>query len=144
MKMPNKKSAIIRIVIGIILAIVGLSLQLIIKSEEIISRTLSLTFALGCGLIGGGLGALYKIKSIENVPGQLKQIEIEYKDERNEFIRNKANAKAGDISNWFVIILAYICVIMGYPNWLIFFMVGIFCIKYILGVLLMNKYNKEF
>ncbi|WP_195938096.1 hypothetical protein [Romboutsia sp. 1001713B170131_170501_G6] len=132
------------LILGVVLAIVGLLASIFVDKGDIISRLFGLVFALGFGLIGGGLGSLYKIKRIEKIPGKSKQIEIEYKDERNELIRDKANAKAGDISNWFVLLIAYICIIMGYPTWLVFLILGVFLLKYILWILLINKYNKEF
>ncbi len=110
---------------------------------ELISRLFGLIFALGCGLIGGGIGGFCQIKRIEKIPGKFKQMEIEYNDERNTLIRYKANAKAGDISNWFVILIAYICIIMDYSTWLVFLLLGVFLMKYILWILLINKYNKE-
>lgn len=142
--MLSKKRSFIMLILGVVLAIVGLLASIFVDKGEIISRLFGLVFALGFGLIGGGLGSLYKIKRIEKIPGKSKQMEIEYKDERNELIRDKANAKAGDISNWFVLLIAYICIIMGYPTWLVFLILGVFLLKYILWILLINKYNKEF
>ncbi|MGG7179054.1 hypothetical protein ACQPU1_15840 [Clostridium paraputrificum] len=142
--MLNKKKTLISFIIaGIILAVVGLSLAFFIKSGEVMSRMSNLISALGFGLVGAGLGGLHKIRRIEKVPGKSKQIEIEYKDERNELIRDKANAKAGDISNWLVLLIAYICIMMGYPTWLVLLILGVFLLKYILWILLINKYNKE-
>lgn len=70
-------------------------------------------------------------------------MEIEYKAERNALIKHEANAKADDISNLFVLLIAYICIIMGYPTWLIFLILGVFLLKYILWILLINIYYKE-
>lgn len=141
--MLNKKKNIILVVIGIVLAIVGLICTINVESGGITSRVSTLISSLGFGLIGGGLGSLHKIKRIEKIPGKSKQIEIEYNDERNELIRDKANAKAGDITNWFVLLIAYICIIMGYPNWLIFLVLGVFLLKYILWIVLIRKYNEK-
>lgn len=140
--MSNKKSSILIIISGVGLAVIGLLSSIFIDKGDIISRLSGLVFALGFGFIGGGLGSLYKINRIEKIPGKSKQMEIEYKDERNELIRDKANAKAGEISNWFVLLIAYICIVMGYPTWLIFLVLGVFILKYILWIVLINKYNK--
>lgn len=140
--MSNKKSSILIIISGVGLAVIGLLASIFIDKGDIISRLSGLVFALGFGFIGGGLGSLYKINRIEKIPGKSKQMEIEYKDERNELIRDKANAKAGEISNWFVLLIAYICIVMGYPTWLIFLVLGVFILKYILWIVLINKYNK--
>lgn len=145
--MLNKKRSLIFILSGIVLAVIGLLASIFIDKGDIISRATSLVFALGFGFIGGGLGNLYKINRIEKTPGKFKQIEIEFKDERNELIRDKANAKAGDISNWLVLLVAYICIIMGYPLWLVFLLLGVFLSKSIIWsiiwIILINKYNKE-
>ena len=142
--MLNKKKHLIGVTLtGVILLIVGLSASIFLDKRELISRLFGLIFALGCGLIGGGIGGFCQIKRIEKIPGKFKQMEIEYNDERNTLIRYKANAKAGDISNWFVIIIAYICIIMDYSTWLVFLLLGVFLMKYILWILLINKYNKE-
>lgn len=142
--MLNKKKRLIGVTLtGVILLIVGLSASIFLDKGEVISRLFGLIFTLGCGLIGGGIGGFCKIKRIEKIPGKFKQMEIEYNDERNKLIRDKANAKAGDISNWFVILIAYICIIMDYPTWLVFLVLGVFLMKYILWILLINKYNKE-
>lgn len=142
--MLNKKKHLIGVTLtGVILLIVGLSASIFLDKGELISRLFGLIFALGCGLIGGGIGGFCQIKRIEKIPGKFKQMEIEYNDERNTLIRYKANAKAGDISNWFVILIAYICIIMDYSTWLVFLLLGVFLMKYILWILLINKYNKE-
>ncbi|SHH69259.1 hypothetical protein SAMN02745196_01058 [Clostridium collagenovorans DSM 3089] len=142
--MPNKKNTSIIILLGVALSIIGLLLTIFVNAGDVFSRLSTLIFALGFGLIGGGLGNLYKIRNIEKIPGKSKQMEIDYKDERNELIRNIAKSKAGDITNWFVILIAYICIIMGYPLWLIFFVLGVFLLKYIIEIMLIIKYNKEF
>ena len=143
--MINKKKYLSLLIIsGLIISIVGLLGLIFLDKGEIISRLFNLMFALGCGLIGGGIGSFYKIKRIEKTPGKSKQMEIEYNDERNKLIRDMANAKAGDISNWLVLLVAYICIIIGYPMWLVLLLLGVFLIKYILWVFFINKYNKEF
>ena len=143
--MLNKKKRLMGIIVtGITLLIVGLLSLIFLDKGGVTSRLFGLVFSLGCGLIGGGIGGFCNIKRIEKNPGKSKQIEIEYNDERNKLIRDKANAKAGDISNWFVILIAYICIIMDYPTWLILLIVGVFLMKYILWIIFINKYNKEF
>lgn len=143
--MLNKKKRLIAVILtGVVLTIFSLSLKFFVNSGSIILRIAPVICSLGFGLIGGGLGGFCQIKRIEKTPGKSKQMEIEYNDERNEFIRDKANAKAGDISNWFVLLIAYICIIMDYPTWLILLILGVFLLKYILWIILINKYNKEF
>lgn len=142
--MLNKRRNLMMLISGIVLTIVGLLTSIFIYKGDIITRLSGLVFALGFGLIGGSLGILYKIRRIENTPGKSKQMEINYKDERNELIRDKAKAKAGEITNWFVILIAYICIVMGYPLWLVLIILGVFLLKYAIEIVFMIKYNKEF
>lgn len=142
--MLNKRKDSIMLFTGILLIIIGFLLSSFVDKYETLSRASSLIFCFGFGLIGSSLSMMYKIKQIEKVPGKSKQIEIEYNDERNEFIRNKAGTKAGNIANWLVIIVAYICIILGYPMWLTLLLLGIVPLKYLIQYMLMKKYNKEF
>lgn len=143
--MLKKKNAMIIIVFGVILALLVLIVSIFTDIENIrsASRISTLIFGLAFALIGSGVGTLYKIKSIEKIPGRAKQIEIEYEDERNKFIRDKAKAQAGEISNWFVLLIAYICIIMNYSIWLTLFIFGVFLLKYIIEIVFIKKYNKE-
>lgn len=114
--MLKKKNAMIMIVFGVILALLILIVSIFTDIENMrgVSRISTLIFGLAFASIVSGVGTLYKIKSIEKIPGRAKQIEINYKDERNKLIRDKAKAQAGEISNWFVLLIAYICIIMDY------------------------------
>lgn len=142
--MSKKNKCLMVVLGGVVLAIVAILPSLFMELGDVADRLFNLVFSLGFGLIGGGLGSLYNVKKIEKIPGKSKQMEIEYNDERNEFIRVKANAKAGDISNWCVMLVAYICIVMGLPTWLVLLLLGVFSLKTILWIVLMNKYNKEF
>lgn len=73
----------------------------------------------------------------------MKQSEIDYKDERNEMIRNKAKAKCYDIIQWTIMIVAWITIFADFPLWITLTLVGVFILKSILDLYLMNKYNNE-
>ena len=141
--MLNKKKNLILGLSGVVMFLVGLCLTFSVDGGDVMSRLSSLVTALGCGIIGGSIGTWYKIKRIEKIPNKSKQIEIEYKDERNTLIRYKAKSIAGEITNWIVILVAYICIVMGYPTWLVFLILGVFLLKYILEIVFIAKYNKE-
>lgn len=141
--MLNKKMTLITGLCGVALFLIGLVLILFVDGNDIMSRLSGLVMALGCGIIGGSVGRWYRIKKIEKIPNKSKQLEIEYKDERNTLIRYRAKAISGDITNWLVILVAYICIVMDYPLWLVFLILGIFLLKYILEIIFINKYNKE-
>ena len=51
----------------------------------------------GCSLLGTSIACFFNIRFEENNPDQAKAMAIEYKNERNSLIRNRAKAKAADL-----------------------------------------------
>jgi len=76
-------------------------------------------------------------------PDESKQSNIEFTDERNTMIRNKAKAKAIDILQWFIMGIAYISILINSPMWVTIIIVGVFLLKHILELYFMNKFQKE-
>lgn len=76
-------------------------------------------------------------------PKELKQAEIDSKDERSEIIRNKAKAKCSDMIQWAVMAAAWVTIFANFPLWITLLLVGIFLLKDILEFNLMNKYNNQ-
>ncbi|SDH99857.1 hypothetical protein SAMN05443529_1241, partial [Desulfosporosinus hippei DSM 8344] len=72
-----------------------------------------------------------------------KQLEIEFNDERNKIIQNRAKASAADITQWFIIGLAYVMILFDYPLWLFGITVGIFLLYYLISIFFAVKYQKE-
>jgi len=137
--MLRKKSFyIITIIIG--LCLVGLSFFI---QKEDLKAISGICMGIGAGLFGMSAGNLI-VKCIEEKdPSVSKQIEIEYRDERNIQIRNRAKAKAGDITQFFIIGVAYLTILIDAPLWVTLVTIGVFLVYNILGVYFMNKYNKE-
>ena len=69
--------------------------------------------------------------------------EIEFSDERNTMIRNKAKAKVGDIIQWLIMGIAYITIVIDAPLWVTLVVIGVFLLKNELEVYFMNKFQKE-
>lgn len=132
------------VLFGVIILIVGLIILVVGPSSDVWDRASSLCTGLGFGAICGGLGGLYGIRKLRKDPAKFKQIEVERKDERNTFIKCKAKAMSGEIINWMVIIIAYICIIMNAPYWTTMSLLLIFILKYIIQILLVNQYAKKF
>lgn len=140
--MVSKKGAKILIGLSIAVAIIGFFISAI-ADNEILGRVGSLVGALGCGILGGSIGMIYKHKKYEKNPTIKKQLEIELKDERSNLIREKAAAKAGNITNWMFLGVAYICIVLDLPTWLVMLIIGIFALKVGLEIMFIKKYNEE-
>jgi hypothetical protein len=98
---------------------------------------------IGLSLFGSSLFYLFTKRFQQKHPEIKKQFEIEINDERNKIIQNRAKAKSADISQWFVIGLAYIMLLLDYPLWLFGSTVGIFLLYYVISIYLAVKYQKE-
>jgi hypothetical protein len=97
----------------------------------------------GTTLLGVGLPNFLK-KYLETIqPEMMKQNQIEFQDERNTMIRNKAKAKAGDITQWFIMGTFYIAILAEVSQWIFFALVGIYLLKNILEMTFNIKYQKE-
>jgi ABC-type uncharacterized transport system permease subunit len=69
---------------------------------------------------------------------------IEITDERSTFIREKAKAKAGDITQWLLIILAYISILLDAPLWFTLIIVLVFIAYWVLTYYFMSDFQKKY
>ena len=125
--------------------IIGLALlaaSCFFRGEEV-KAVAGILLGIGAGLVGMSFANLYMKHYEDKHPEIKKQNEIDYKDERNASIRNKAKAKAGDIIQWLIIGMVYILIIIDAPLWVSLIPVGIFLLYHILGTYYMSKYQKE-
>ncbi len=137
--MLKKKSVY---VITLILGIILICASFLFKGDEL--KTVSgVLIGIGTGLFGMSLANLYMKHFEKKNPEVMKQNEIEFKDERNTVIRNKAKAMAGDITQWFIMAIAYVTIIINAPLWVTLATVCVFILYNILGVYFMKKYQKE-
>ena len=73
----------------------------------------------------------------------MKLNEIEEKDERNQLIRDKAQAKSGEILHWLLMAGAWIGIFLDAPMWITLLLVGIFLLKTVLDFIFMSYYQKK-
>ncbi|AZN41796.1 hypothetical protein [Paenibacillus albus] len=86
------------IVAGFVLIAGGLYFIKTIENPEGMLRALPyISFGLGCGILGHGMGELLVLFAMKSSPTAAKQLEIDKKDERNVAIANRAKAKAYDM-----------------------------------------------
>lgn len=97
----------------------------------------------GSGFVGLSISFIIGKHIQRKNPELEKQTRIENNDERNIFIRYRAKAKAGDITQWFIMGICYITILISAPVWVSLSVVGVFLIYNILSMYLMIKYQKE-
>lgn len=97
----------------------------------------------GAGLAGMSVSNLIMCHIQQKEPAIKRQNEIDYHDERNVAIRNKSKAKSADITQWLIMGIAYLNILLGSPAWLILIIVGVFIFYHILCAFYMIKYQNE-
>lgn len=136
--MNKKLKDVCLLLLGISLFIIG---GFFVKGNNLKSIS-GVLIGIGSGLFGMSISNLWLINFNKKHPEELKQSEIEFKDERNTMIRNKAKAKVSDIIQWLIMGIAYITIIINAPLWVTLTVVGVFLSKNILELYYMNKYQK--
>jgi purine-cytosine permease-like protein len=131
----------------VILLIVGIGLigiALLLRMYPNIPKSVGgVCIGVGGGLFGMSISNLYMKRLEDKKPDIRKQKEIELSDERNTIIRNKAKAKAGDITQWFIMGIAYVTILINASMWVTLVVIGVFSLKCTLEAYFMNKYQKE-
>ena len=97
----------------------------------------------GAGSIGASISKLYFINLEKKNPDIVKENEIELKDERNILIRQRAKAKSADITQWLIMLIAYLEIFVNAPLWIILVTVGIFVLYNVIQIYYINKFNQE-
>ncbi len=129
-------------VVMFIIGICCFTASFFIKGVEV-KPIAGVLIGIGSGFIGLSISNLL-MKHIERKNPELeKQNKIDYNDERNTLIRNRAKAKAGDITQWLIMGVAYITIFISAPLWVTLAVVVVFLIYNVIGLYLMNKYQKE-
>ena len=97
----------------------------------------------GAGILGACISKLYFINFEKKNPEIIKKNKIEFKDERNVLIRQRAKAKSADITQWLIIAIAYLTIIVNAPLWITLITITIFLLYNIIQIYYINKFNKE-
>ena len=127
-----------KLLLGIGLIVTGF----LFRAEEV-KNISGVLIGIGLSLFGSSLYYLYTKYFQQKHPEIKKQLEIEFNDERNKIIQNRAKARAADITQWFILGLAYVMLLFDYPLWLFGITVGIFLLYYLISIYFAVKYQKE-
>lgn len=127
---------------GFIVAIALLVCSLFLTQPQLKSLS-GVMLGIGSGGLSFCLSHLLALRKLENDPGLRRHNEIELKDERNTAIRNHAKAKSADITQWLVLGLAYLLILVDGPLWLTLTTVGVFLIYPVLQLVFTAQLQKE-
>ena len=121
-----------------------ISIIMIILSQFVELNSLSgILLGTGAGFLGANIAKLYFINLEKKNPDIIKENEIELKDERNVLILQKAKAKSADITQWLIMLVAYLEILVNAPLWITLVTIGIFVLYNIIQIYYVNKFNKE-
>lgn len=137
--MKRKTSFYVVILITGICCIIA---SLFFNGEEV-KPIAGILIGIGFGFLGLSLSNLLMKHMERKNPELEKQAKIDFNDERNTIIRNRAKAKAGDITQWLIMGIAYMTIFILAPLWVTLAVVVVFLTYNIIGLYLMNKYQKE-
>lgn len=125
-------------IIGIVLIVLAVVLDGMVS--DAVDGTL---MGVGAGLMAVGITLWRFFHWEKNDPVKWKQYVIESRDERNVAIRLRAQAIAGVVLQYTVLVAAWIAIFLDAPMWVILATVGIFLSKTILEMCLMARYQKK-
>ena len=97
----------------------------------------------GAGLFGYGIAKWLLGCWGKKNPDLMKQTEIEAKDERNQMIRNKAQAISGEWLHWLLMAGAWTAIFMNVPLWVTLAFVSVFLLKTIFDLILTAYYQRK-
>lgn len=120
-----------------------IALSVYVLAAKVNGGVIGVLLGIGISFLLTGLLNIIINKIQSRKPETIRQNYIEYKDERNVMIRYRAKAKAGDISQWFIMGIAYLLILTDAPLWIILVCVGAFLMNFILYLIFMSKYSKE-
>ncbi|SET30646.1 hypothetical protein [Paenibacillus sp. NFR01] len=126
----------------LIIGVCAISASFFIQGDDL--KPLSGTFiGIGASSVGFSISKLLMLRAVRRNPKLEKQASIDYHDERNTIIRNQAKAKAGDFTQWLIMAVAYITILISAPLWVTLAVVIVFLIYHFMSSYLIFKYQKN-
>jgi len=137
--MIGKKSTYVAM---LVLGIGCLAASFLFQGEDVKALG-GILIGLGAGFIGMGLSHLWMRRIMGKHPERERQNKIDYYDERNMLIRQRAKAKAGDITQWLIMVLAYLTILISAPLWVTLTVVAVFVAYTVISFYFIARYQKE-
>lgn len=98
---------------------------------------------LGSAMMALGVARFTVCRMEETNPQEMRQAEIESKDERNLAIRYRSQAESGVALQWVLMAAAWLCILTDGPLWFILAAVGTFLGKTVLELGLMAYHQQR-
>ena len=112
--------------------------------KDAVSRPLSgVMIGVGAGLAGMSLAQLISWRIEKKDPAMARQAMIEQKDERNVIIRDKARATAANITQWLIIALAYMLILIDAPLWATLCAIAVYAAYHVITFVFIAMYQKR-
>lgn len=131
--------------IYLILAIIGILLAAaaLLFERDLTDAQMGAALGVGAGVFGFSTSKFFVRRYEEKNPEIFKIKTIEEKDERNQIIRNKAQAISGKIIQWLLMAGAWIAMAINAPIWITIILVCVFLFKTVLDIAFMAYYQKQ-
>lgn len=138
----NQKKKKTLLILGIIAGLIFQFIGIFLGSEDrrIVSGICLTIYVLLYTLC---INKLSRMSRKAEFPEAVRQEEIEFHDERNTQIRNRAKARTSDITRWVIIALVWVNYMVRGAWWMTLALAGVFLLMYILDFCYTEKYQNE-
>ena len=138
----NQKQKKTLLILGIIASLILQFIGIFLGSEDrrIVSGICLTIYVLLYTLC---INKLSRMSRKAEFPEAVRQEEIEFHDERNTQIRNRAKARTSDITRWVIIALVWVNYMVRGAWWMTLALSGVFLLMYILDFCYTEKYQNE-
>ena len=129
---------IVGIIIALILEFIGISF-----GADDFRRLGGICIGLGAAAFSLCINRLYRLSYEKEFPDLVHQESIEYRDERNTLIRDRARSKSAVLIQWVVFSLACLIFFADGPLWITLTLIAVFVLRYCFEWYYLAKYQKE-
>ncbi len=132
-------------VVNVLMVVVGLALTgaaFFLRGDDL--RLLGgASLGVGIVLFANGVAALLRARFERLHPEEARRSAIEVDDERNTLIRDRAKARAGDITQWGIAGLGVLMILIDADLWVTAVVMGVFMLYSILTAVFVARYQRE-
>lgn len=137
----DKRKYIVLLIMGILFIIIGIIISQIADIE--VKNITGILYGLGAGASGMSVAKIIENRYFLAHPDKKEEEKIERMDERNILLRNRAKAKAGDITDIVLIVVAFISIVAKTELWITLLFICIYVFHFIMQMVYLSKYQKE-